>query len=53
MVVVMQAAQLKVSLKEVNDLKAALDEPAIVTITDPHGKIICINYKFYGKRASA
>jgi PAS domain S-box-containing protein len=39
-------AQLKASFREASDLKSALDEHAIVAITDPQGRITYANDKF-------
>jgi PAS domain S-box-containing protein len=38
--------QLKASFREISDLKCALDEHAIVSITDAQGKITYVNDKF-------
>jgi PAS domain S-box-containing protein len=38
--------QLRASFKEIRDLKSAVDEHAIVAITNPQGKIIYVNDKF-------
>ncbi|HVU23349.1 MAG TPA: PAS domain S-box protein [Opitutus sp.] len=38
--------QLRISRKEIGDLRAALDEHAIVAITDPQGRITFVNEKF-------
>ncbi len=41
-----EAEELRASFKEIADLKAALDEHAIVAITDPQGRITFANDKF-------
>ena len=38
--------QIKAPLKEIDDLKTALDEHAFVAITDPPGKITYVHDKF-------
>jgi hypothetical protein len=38
--------QIKASLKEIDDFKAAVDEHAIAGITDPQRKTIYVNDKF-------
>lgn len=42
----MREKQLKEAFAKASDLKTALDEHAIVAITDPQGKIIYVNDKF-------
>ncbi|HVU22675.1 MAG TPA: PAS domain S-box protein [Opitutus sp.] len=39
-------AQLQASLREIGEFKTALDEHAIVAITDPQGRITYVNHKF-------
>jgi hypothetical protein len=37
--------QLRASLREIDDSKAAWDEHAVITITDPQEKTACVNDK--------
>jgi PAS domain S-box-containing protein len=39
-------AQVSATIRELNDLKTALDQHAIVAVTDPRGRIINVNEKF-------